>query len=73
MFEGLGLGSRLSVLPFPRKYRWVPYVAAVVYAATTPLGVAIGLGVRNSFNPDSANAVIVAGVLDAFSAGILVS
>ncbi|KAK4054509.1 hypothetical protein OIV83_001003 [Microbotryomycetes sp. JL201] len=71
MFEGLGLGSRLSVLPFPTNYRWVPYVAAVMYAATTPIGLAIGIGVRNTFNPDSANSVIVSGVLDAFSAGIL--
>ncbi|KAK4056706.1 hypothetical protein OIO90_002258 [Microbotryomycetes sp. JL221] len=71
MFEGLGLGSRLSVLPFPSAYRWVPYVGAVAYSITTPIGLAIGVGVRTAFNPDSANAVIVSGVLDAFSAGIL--
>lgn len=94
MFEGLGLGSRLSSLPLPRKYRWgeiqawqtacagsrtwtdlpihaVPWVAAVLYASITPLGVAIGLGVRNTYNPDSANAVIISGVLDAVAAGVL--
>lgn len=43
----------------------------MLYAAITPLGIAIGLGVRTTYNPDSANAVIVAGTLDAVSAGIL--
>lgn len=32
---------------------------------------AIGLGVRTTYNPDSANALIVSGVLDALSAGVL--
>lgn len=106
MFEGLGLGSRLSVLPLPSRFKWgelgaeasrlcpatnssslshkifalrpfsctpssVPYAAGCLYAVITPLGLAIGLGVRETYNPDSANAVIVAGTLDAFSAGIL--
>ncbi|GAA6000025.1 hypothetical protein JCM10207_006018 [Rhodosporidiobolus poonsookiae] len=70
-FEGIGLGSRLSVLPLPRKYRHVPIVAALIYAATTPLGIAVGLGVRKTYNPDSAAANIVSGVLDATSAGVL--
>ncbi|GAA5820536.1 hypothetical protein JCM11251_003037 [Rhodosporidiobolus azoricus] len=71
MFEGIGLGARLSMLPLPRKYNYVPIVAAVVYACTTPLGIAIGLGIRETYNPDSAAAVITSGVLDAVSAGIL--
>ncbi|GAA5887818.1 hypothetical protein JCM6882_000762 [Rhodosporidiobolus microsporus] len=71
MFEGIGLGSRLSSLPLPRKYNYVPFVAAIVYACTTPLGTAVGLGVRETYNPDSAAAVITSGVLDSVSAGIL--
>ncbi|GAA5921757.1 hypothetical protein JCM3775_001805 [Rhodotorula graminis] len=70
-FEGIGLGSRLSVLPLPRKYNYVPIVAALVYACTTPLGIAVGLGIRTTYNPESAVANIVAGTLDATSAGIL--
>ncbi|GAA5833375.1 hypothetical protein JCM9279_001506 [Rhodotorula babjevae] len=70
-FEGIGLGSRLSVLPLPRKYNYVPIVAALVYACTTPLGIAVGLGIRTTYNPESAVASIVAGTLDATSAGIL--
>lgn len=37
----------------------------------SPIGVAIGLGVRESYNGNGAKANIVSGVLDAFSAGIL--
>lgn len=35
-------------------------------------GIAIGLGVRTTYNPDSTTASIVSGILDAFSAGILI-
>lgn len=35
-------------------------------------GIAVGLGVRSSYNPDSTTASIVSGILDAFSAGILI-
>ena len=37
----------------------------------TPIGMAIGLGVRETYDPDSATALIVQGCLDSFSAGIL--
>ncbi|GAA5883907.1 hypothetical protein JCM3774_003047 [Rhodotorula dairenensis] len=70
-FEGIGLGSRLSMLRLPRKYSFVPFVAGVIYSCTTPLGIAVGLGIRETYNPDSTAASIVSGVLDATSAGIL--
>lgn len=71
MFEGLGLGSRLSQLQLPHKFKYAPYIAAVVYSICTPLGIAIGLGIRESYNGNGATANAVSGVLDAFSAGIL--
>ncbi|KAF8813469.1 ZIP zinc/iron transport family [Phlegmacium glaucopus] len=70
-FEGLGIGARLAYLKLPEKYRWVPYAGAALYGITTPLGIAIGLGVRSSYNPGSTTASIVSGVLDSLSAGIL--
>ncbi|POY70463.1 hypothetical protein BMF94_6531 [Rhodotorula taiwanensis] len=70
-FEGIGLGSRLSMLRLPRRYNFVPFVAGVIYSCTTPLGIAVGLGIRETYNPDSTAASIVSGVLDATSAGIL--
>ncbi|KAL0060416.1 hypothetical protein AAF712_012785 [Marasmius tenuissimus] len=71
-FEGLGLGSRLAYLELPLSYRFVPIIAAIVYGLTTPIGIAIGLGVRNAYNPGSATASIVSGTLDSLSAGILI-
>lgn len=72
LFEGLGIGSRLAYLKVPPKYNYVPVLAALVYGLTTPLGVAAGLGVRTTYNPGSARAAAVSGVLDALSAGILI-
>ncbi|KAG8904941.1 high-affinity Zn(2+) transporter zrt1 [Tulasnella sp. 403] len=71
MFEGLGLGSRLAYLDLPESWSWARYVGAVAYGLTTPLGIAIGMGVRSTYNPGSAKATAVSGVLDAVSAGIL--
>lgn len=36
------------------------------------VGIAIGLGFRRTYDPESATASIVSGVLDAFSAGVLI-
>ncbi|EKM50161.1 uncharacterized protein PHACADRAFT_264732 [Phanerochaete carnosa HHB-10118-sp] len=71
-FEGLGVGSRLAYMELPQKYMFVPLIGAFLYGITTPLGIAIGLGVRTTYNPDSTTASIVSGILDAFSAGILI-
>ncbi|KAL4252056.1 ZIP transporter family protein [Abortiporus biennis] len=71
-FEGLGVGSRLAFMDLPHKYNYVPIVGAIMYGVTTPIGIAIGLGVRTTYNPGSTTASIVSGCLDAFSAGILI-
>ena len=71
MFEGLGLGTRLAALKLPPSYRWMPIVGAVVYGLTTPIGIAAGLGVRHTYSPNSTTALIVSGVFDSFSSGIL--
>jgi zinc transporter 1/2/3 len=70
MFEGLGLGTRLALLPL-NPTSWIPYLGAVAYALVTPLGVAIGLAVRTSYNEDSATANYVTGTFDSISSGIL--
>ncbi|KAF1980875.1 ZIP zinc/iron transport family [Aulographum hederae CBS 113979] len=71
-FEGLGLGTRLSLAPWPRKRRWTPYAMAIGYALSTPIAIAIGLGVRNAYPPGSQTTLIVNGVFDSISAGILI-
>ncbi|KAE8326482.1 Zinc/iron permease [Aspergillus sergii] len=70
-FEGLGIGARMSALHFGSR-RWLPWVLCLLYGLTTPISIAIGLGVRTSYNPGSKTAMIVQGVLDAISAGILI-
>ncbi|KAL4889994.1 Zinc/iron permease [Aspergillus ambiguus] len=70
-FEGLGIGARMSALHFGQR-GWLPWVLCLAYGLTTPISIAIGLGVRTSYNPESKAAMIVQGVLDAVSAGILI-
>ncbi|KAG2367991.1 ZIP-like iron-zinc transporter [Suillus spraguei] len=70
-FEGLGVGTRLAHLQLPPKYNYVAICGALLYGITTPLGIAVGLGIQTTYNPNSTTASIVSGVLDSLSAGIL--
>jgi zinc transporter 1/2/3 len=72
MFEGLGLGARLANLSLPPQMRRVPLYAGILYAFITPAGLAIGLLVRKTYSQDSPTAIILSGILDALSAGVLV-
>jgi solute carrier family 39 (zinc transporter), member 1/2/3 len=71
-FEGLGLGSRLALTPWPKDRRWTPYILALAYGLSTPIAIGIGLGVRKSYPPGSQTTLIVNGVFDSISAGILI-
>jgi zinc transporter 1/2/3 len=71
-FEGLGIGARLSAIPFPKRFSWMPWTLCAAYGLTTPIALAIGLGVRTTYNEASMTASIVSGVLDSVSAGILI-
>ncbi|CAD0100427.1 unnamed protein product [Aureobasidium mustum] len=72
-FEGLGIGARLSDIPFPARLRgWLPWLLCIAYGLTTPICIAIGLGLRTTYNPNSFTANIVSGTLDSISAGILI-
>ncbi|BGP34599.1 hypothetical protein JCM10296v2_006421 [Rhodotorula toruloides] len=71
MFEGLGLGTRLSFLKLDPAWSWIPWVGALLYSLCTPIGMAVGLGVREGLSMSGATASVTSGVLDAFSSGIL--
>jgi zinc transporter 1/2/3 len=71
-FEGLALGSRLGSMTWPASKRWTPYLMGIGYGLSTPIAIAIGLGVRTTFNPNSQTTLIVNGVFDSLSAGILI-
>ncbi|KAF8859412.1 ZIP zinc/iron transport family [Acephala macrosclerotiorum] len=71
-FEGLGIGARMSAIPFPKRLSWLPWLLCSVYGLTTPIAIAIGLGLRTTYNAGSFTANVVSGTLDAISAGILI-
>ncbi|THZ27571.1 ZIP zinc/iron transport family [Aureobasidium pullulans] len=72
-FEGLGIGARMSMIPFPVKYRnWLPWLCIAGYGVTTPISMAVGLGLRTTYNSGSYESLLIVGVFDAISAGILV-
>jgi solute carrier family 39 (zinc transporter), member 1/2/3 len=71
-FEGLGLGSRLALAPWPKNRKLTPYVLALGYGLSTPLAIGIGLGVRKTYPPGSQTTLIVNGCFDSISAGILI-
>ena len=71
-FEGLGLGSRLATVPWPKSKKWTPYILGVGYALSTPIAIAVGLGLRETYDPNSQTALITNGVFDSISAGILI-
>lgn len=71
-FEGLGLGSRLAQIPWPTSKRLTPYFLGLAYGLSTPIAIAIGLSVRQSYPPEGRTTLIVNGVFDSISAGILI-
>ena len=71
-FEGLGLGSRLATAPWPKSKKSTPYLMGIAYGLATPIAIAIGLGVRKSYPPEGRTTLIVNGVFDSISAGILI-
>ncbi|KAK2597349.1 hypothetical protein QQS21_006046 [Conoideocrella luteorostrata] len=69
-FEGLALGSRISVIEWGSK-SWQPWLMALAYGCTTPIGQAIGLATHTLYSPDSEVGLILVGVMNAISAGLL--
>ncbi|KAB2571252.1 Fe(2+) transport protein 3 [Lasiodiplodia theobromae] len=70
-FEGLGLGSRIAAVPYP-KGSYKPWLLVVAFGTTAPFGQAIGLLARNSFDINSAFGLIMVGMFNAISSGLLI-
>jgi zinc transporter 1/2/3 len=68
VFEGFALGSRIAMIPssFLKKA-----ILGGAFSITTPIGMAIGIGVLSTFNGNDPSTLIAIGTLNAFSAGIL--
>lgn len=69
-FEGLALGSRIAAVGWKPK-AIQPWLMALAYGCTTPLGQAIGIATRDLYDPASATGLMVVGSFNAFSAGLL--
>ena len=71
-FEGLALGSRIasatSSLPAASPQPWL---MALAYGTTTPIGQAIGLAVHGLYDPESEAGLLMVGVMNAVSSGLL--
>ncbi|KHN94835.1 Fe(2+) transport protein 3 [Metarhizium album ARSEF 1941] len=67
LFEGLGLGSRIAAVPYP-KTSVRPWVMVLAFGTTAPIGQAIGLLARNTYDPESAFGLIIVGVFNSMYA-----
>lgn len=70
-FEGLALGVRIAAISWPVRSPQ-PWLMAVAYGCTTPLGQAIGIATHTLYSPDSEVGLLVVGIMNAISAGFLV-
>lgn len=72
-FEGFALGSRIaSLIPdlfSPDSAK--PWLMSLAYGTTTPLGQAIGLVLHNLYDPASTTGLLMVGITNAISSGLL--
>ncbi|KAF9911989.1 high-affinity Zn(2+) transporter zrt1 [Linnemannia zychae] len=68
-FEGFALGARIADLAFDTTY--THYILALIFSLTTPTGVAIGIGISSSYSANSKSSLLVEGIFDSISTGIL--
>lgn len=68
-FEGMGLGGCISQAKFESRST---AIMATFFSLTTPIGIAIGMGVSSVYKDNSPTSLIVEGVFNSASAGILI-
>ncbi|KAI5064192.1 hypothetical protein GOP47_0020862 [Adiantum capillus-veneris] len=68
-FEGFALGGCISQAGF-RSFSTI--AMTVCFTLTTPIGIGVGTGISSGYNSNSSGALIVEGIFDSVSAGILI-
>ena len=68
-FEGVALSA--VVLETQPDKKFASIILVTFYSLATPFGIAVGIGAYQSVDTNSQGALISTGVLDAFSAGVL--
>ena len=71
MFEGIALGTAIAALSKNAATLPQKLIMGTAFALITPVGMAIGIGVLDSFNGNDRSTLIAIATLDAVSAGIL--
>ncbi|KAJ5059465.1 Zinc/iron permease [Bipolaris maydis] len=69
-FEGFALGARISAIHFPAGSP-KPWLMAMAYGTTTPIGQAIGLAIHTLYDPASQVGLLTVGFMNAISSGLL--
>lgn len=69
LLEGLAIGA---ITVSTRLSTRAVVLMALFYSLTTPIGIAIGIGVRESMNPNSQVSLLSQGIFDAIAAGLLI-
>ncbi|KAJ8752657.1 hypothetical protein K2173_005546 [Erythroxylum novogranatense] len=64
-FEGMGLGGRIS------QTRAIT-IMATFFSLTTPVGIGIGFGISSRYDENNPSSLIVEGIFNSASAGILI-
>ncbi|KDP31427.1 hypothetical protein JCGZ_11803 [Jatropha curcas] len=68
LFEGMGLGGCILQAEYGMKMK---ATMVFFFSSTTPFGIALGIGLSNVYSENSPTALIVVGILNASSAGLL--
>ncbi|KAJ3255413.1 hypothetical protein HDU77_003704 [Chytriomyces hyalinus] len=68
LFEGMALGVLIGKLSMSLTSK---RLLCLMYPLTTPLGLAIGIAVRHSYNENGTQMILVQGIFNSLSAGIL--
>ncbi|PRQ52255.1 putative zinc/iron permease [Rosa chinensis] len=68
-FEGMGLGGCIAQA---RESRITTIIMVLFFSLTTPVGIAIGIGISSHYKENSPTALILEGTFNAASAGILI-
>ena len=71
-FEGLALGSRIASIGSFSTTSYKPWLMCLMYGITTPIGQAIGLGVQGLYDPASQLGLLMVGIMNAISSGLLI-
>ena len=68
-FEGMALGALLTTLNISKQSK---ILLSMLYPITTPLAMAVGIAVRETFNENTQQLILVQGIFNSLSTGILI-